>query len=257
MYFGLAVPFQVTKSLPTDEHYKKSWGESYIEYDPDEANRLLDEAGLTERDKNGFRIGPDGETLLLLVEYRQENVTVLELVKEYWETVGVKVMLKGLAGGLFGQRKVSIEHDVLVYGFLAPPDISGAATVFGYTGNDFAVAWGQWLEAEWAIEAGKKTLADYEGGMMPGEEPPDDIKQLSEWSKLRTETELGSEDFWELSGKMNDWQAENLPIIGTVGMAPLLYIAKNNIGNVPQAYRVDESWIGHLSSGAIQLFFKD
>lgn len=257
VYFGLATPFQATNALPTQSHYQKNWGESYIEYDPDEANRLLDEAGLTERDKNGFRIGPDGETLLMLLEYRTENVTVLELVKEYWEDVGVKVMLKGLAGGLWGQRKGSIDHDVLVYGFLGQADIGGVGPVFGYTGIDFAVAWGHWLEAKRDIEAGKKTLADFEGGVLPGEEPPDDIKQLNEWAKLREKAELGSEEYFKWFGKLLDWQAENLPIIGTVGMAPILYIAKNNIGNVPTAYRIDESWMGHLSTSAIQLFFKD
>ncbi len=258
VYFGLAIPFQVTKVLPTDSHYKKSWGESYIEYDPEEANRLLDEVGLTERDKNGFRIGPDGETLLLLLEYRNENVTVLELVKEYWEAVGVKVLLKGLAGGLWGLCKSYIEHDVLVFGLLGVADIGGSGgPVFGYTGIDFAVAWGHWLEAERDIEEGRKTLADFEGGVLPGEEPPDEIKQLREWQKLRGQTEIESEEFWELTGKMLDWQAENLPIIGTVGMAPRIYIAKKNIGNVPTAYWTGDSWMGDLSFAAIQLFFKD
>ena len=37
----------------------------FAEYDPDRANALLDEIGLDQRDSDGFRLGPDGETLFI------------------------------------------------------------------------------------------------------------------------------------------------------------------------------------------------
>ncbi|GAH31514.1 unnamed protein product, partial [marine sediment metagenome] len=85
VYFGFAVPRQAT-IIPTARYYKEEWGEKhpYARYDPDEANRLLDEMGLTERDKDGFRKRPDGKTALLIIEYGadlgQTRTTVHELV---------------------------------------------------------------------------------------------------------------------------------------------------------------------------------
>ena len=84
-FFGLGVPSQAT-ALPTARYYKDEWGESYAQFDPAMANRLLDKMGLTERDNDNFRVGPDGKPILMLVEYSDWGgdaiVTIFELVKE-------------------------------------------------------------------------------------------------------------------------------------------------------------------------------
>ncbi|MEM8663558.1 MAG: ABC transporter substrate-binding protein, partial [Pseudomonadota bacterium] len=65
---------------------------SAMGYDPDEANRLLDEIGLTERNKNGIRLLPDGRPLELIVETAGEDaiqIDALELIKDTWREIGV------------------------------------------------------------------------------------------------------------------------------------------------------------------------
>ena len=104
MFFGLAVPRQFT-ILPSASYYKPEWGEAYAEFDPDRANELLDAVGLSERDKQGFRVGADGKTFEMAVEYgvggeAGDPTASLELVKEYWENVGIKVLLKSWGVGL-------------------------------------------------------------------------------------------------------------------------------------------------------------
>ena len=56
LYSGMGVPRQITVN-PDVSYYKPEWGEEhpYARYDPDQANQLLDEMGLTERDRDGFR----------------------------------------------------------------------------------------------------------------------------------------------------------------------------------------------------------
>ena len=45
-------------------------------------------------------------------------------------------------------------------------------------------------------------------------------------------------------------------MIGIGGMATLLYITKNSIGNVPTAYPPSRSWDGDLTAYAHRSFFK-
>ena len=54
-FFGLAVPRQTT-TLPQNSYYKDEWETVAADYDPDTANELLDELGLTEKDRFGIRI---------------------------------------------------------------------------------------------------------------------------------------------------------------------------------------------------------
>ena len=54
------------------------------------------------------------------------------------------------------------------------------------------------------------------------------------------ETKLGSKEYNEIYTKIFDFHAENLLIIGAVGMVPDPYIAKKNIGNIPK---------GHIPAG--------
>ena len=70
-------------------------GRSWADYDPDQANALFDEIGMTERTRDGFRRAPGGEKLQILIEYAESlPVAAMELIKEYWEAVGAKVLLK-------------------------------------------------------------------------------------------------------------------------------------------------------------------
>jgi len=263
VYFGLGVPRQATV-LPDASYYKEEWGEAYAQYDPDEANRLLDEAGLTERDNDGFRIGPDGKTLLMLVEWCNASgvpVPVMELVKEYWEAVGVKTLLKFEGNKIFWTRRASVEHGIMVEQLDVAEEIENFTAKAVYWRPTLNVAWGHnwaaWLYANDDIKAGEKTLEDFEDGKMPGEEPPEEIKQMHEWIVVeRPLTAMGSEEYFEISQKIYDWHAENVIIIGTVGMLPHLYIAKNNVGNAPQAYPMAMSWPASLGMIAYQLFFK-
>ena len=67
-------------------------------YNPDLANRLLDEAGWTGRDKDGYRT--KGGKQLSFFEYPSVFITTsrddLALIAEHWKKVGVRLELKGV-----------------------------------------------------------------------------------------------------------------------------------------------------------------
>ena len=117
-------------------------------------------------------------------------------------------------------------------------------------------AWKDWLTAKEAVRTGQKKLEDYKDGKLPGEEPPEEIKEQWERCLQKMRTRFGSKEYMELMEKIWDYQAENLYVMGLVGLVPTLYIAKKDIGNIPKAFLFDASFQGDLYNEAAQLFWK-
>jgi peptide/nickel transport system substrate-binding protein len=96
MYFGQAIESQNTV-LPQSPLFRPKFQKSYAAFDLAEANRLLDEIGLTERDSRGVRLLPDGRAAEIIVETTGENseeADVLELVHDSWMDAGIKLFIK-------------------------------------------------------------------------------------------------------------------------------------------------------------------
>jgi peptide/nickel transport system substrate-binding protein len=96
IYYGLAIEGQNTvlpKSPLYDEHYRRAWAQ----FDLKEANRLLDELGLKKRNGEGIRLLPDGRPMQIIVENSGESTEqtdVLELIRDSWREVGIKLFSK-------------------------------------------------------------------------------------------------------------------------------------------------------------------
>ncbi len=85
--------------LPESPLYKPAYRYDWAIYDPAEANRLLDEIGLTSRDSRGVRLLPDGRPMDLIIESAgqgTEESDVLQLVEEVWLELGIKIYTKPL-----------------------------------------------------------------------------------------------------------------------------------------------------------------
>ena len=96
LYAGLAQPANNT-ILPESPLWRDEYGGTCASYDPDEANRLLDGLGLDRRDAEGVRLLPDGRPMELVVETAgedNEQVDVLELVRDQWAQIGFKISPK-------------------------------------------------------------------------------------------------------------------------------------------------------------------
>ena len=208
IFFGKAIPRQHTwhPDFPLPIPYKKEWAEAYAQYDTGLANQLLDEMGLTKKDKDGWRLGPDGEPVFILLEYTEiegPRGAICELVKEYWEAVGIKVVLKVEERALYSTRMKSADHGTWTWAYQAV-----------YAEGHPARNWQTWMNTE-----GKE-----------GEEPLEEWKDFYKWTMIQGN--LSGEERREVFGKLGDSQAENLWAIGAVGMAPALFIVKSNLGNV-------------------------
>src|SRR5256712_13583237 len=77
--------------FPGDQYAKK-----HTQYKPEEANKLLDQLGLTKRDSDGTRLLPSGKRVVLelsVVPAFAAGPDVAQLVPEAWEKVGVKTVV--------------------------------------------------------------------------------------------------------------------------------------------------------------------
>jgi peptide/nickel transport system substrate-binding protein len=225
VFLGQAEPMQATPADPntvdfvTEEHKT-----AFIEYDPDGANALLDEMGLTDQDGDGFRDRFDGSNLTLDLQFATQGgpAAIHELVKDYWEAVGIAVRVKEVTSDEYRDRGNTNNADVLTWHY----DSTGGAYIvigtemllppFGEPFNPgIAYLWEEWMNTEGAS----------------GIEPPEDVKQLydlvGEWLTFP----LGSPENSELGEQIVDIHVNNLWKIGTAGNLKAPIIHTNRLGN--------------------------
>lgn len=95
LYFGLASESNNTV-VPDSPLFKKEYQTLWAKYDRKAADKLLDEIGL-KRGPDGIRRLSDGRPLEIIVETAGESTEqtdVLELVRENWREVGIKLFSK-------------------------------------------------------------------------------------------------------------------------------------------------------------------
>jgi len=106
IYFGLAIEGQNTV-LPESPLYRPEYRETWANFDPDEANRLLDVIGLKRDGEGGLRQLPDGRPLDIVVENSGESTEqsdVLELIRDSWRRVGIRMFSRPSQLTLFRRR---------------------------------------------------------------------------------------------------------------------------------------------------------
>ncbi len=245
-YLGLAEPRQATV-IPDSAYFRPEFAEAYVEYDPDEANRLLDEMGL-KRGRDGYRMRPDGKPLNILIEFTKVDTTrggILELLDQQWDKLGLNVSIKEISNDLQTVRAQGNQMDASVWNADKVTDVMFPVNPMWFVPmsngweNVWCAAWGQWYVTKGA----------------EGEEPPAEMKkQLERWSVLQSSTDEAEKI--AAGQAILQSQAENLWTIGTVGLAPHPVIVKENLRNVPESsfYGWDTFWTGLAHPE--QFFFK-
>ncbi len=208
-------------AIPEDPYYVEGYGYQFTEYDVDEANARLDAAGLAERDADGFRLRPDGEplelTILTFVYETGVNATdAYELVKQYWEAVGVRMNIDVLDPTLWRERMYASEMDIAGYtvaGLLW--DIDPLWYIPTSESNYWAPLFGTW----------------YATGGEGGEEPPENIKALMDlYDQLVAEADEAQRI--EIGQQILKVHDDSVFIIGTVTAPFQPTVKKNNLVNV-------------------------
>ena len=108
---GLGEPRQASPASGSPQ-YDAEFESKWVEYDLDTGNALLDEIGLTERDGDGFRLRPDGETLEIIITTRSNDPS-LELLPAYLEGIGIKASVSILERSLFEELTAAGDYEIV------------------------------------------------------------------------------------------------------------------------------------------------
>jgi peptide/nickel transport system substrate-binding protein len=217
VYFGLAeLPWQIPS-----------------EYDPDEANRLLDEMGLDQRDADGWRVGPDGQTFEVPFEVAanaEDIVPATELIVEQWKAVGLNTTMKTVEASLRNERNTANQLKVTV---------SWNATLtmwWQIWGMTPSVGWGP-LWMNWINSGGEE-----------GEEPPEEAQRFTELIMQSVAVNPESAEREEIIQEYLDILHEQLYCMPTVIEVQAPLILQKDIKNVATAgyaiaaYYAAEQW---------------
>jgi peptide/nickel transport system substrate-binding protein len=223
LYFGLAAESNDTM-IAESPLYKKEYQTRWAQYDKKAAAKLLDELGL-KPGADGVRRLPDGRPMEIVVETAGESTEqtdVLEMIRETWREVGIKLFPKPTQREVLRNRVFSGEALVSVWSGIengiAGPDVSP---------EELAPTSQQQLH--WP-----KFGQYYETGGKSGEAP--DIPEVAELLKLNQAWRNAAtrEERTKIWHRMLTIHSEQQYAIGVVNGVSQPVVVRNTLRNVPE-----------------------
>jgi peptide/nickel transport system substrate-binding protein len=220
-FFGLGEARQVAPPA-VSAWYVEEYEKAYIDFDPDKANRLLDEMGLHKRNEDGIRLRFDGEPLSIYLEMSSTGSglsQLFEMIAADWTDVGVLTKVKMSARQLFKQRRDARLSDVAMWGGageivpVLDPRWFIPYSAASHYGLDYA---------QWYLTGGRK-----------GEQPPPPMLRAIELFGQLQRT-LDEAEQIRLFKEIIEINRQHLWVIGGVGGIPPIFIVKDNFRNVPE-----------------------
>ncbi len=223
LYFGLAVESNNTV-LPESPLFRERYQTRWAQYDRKAADRLLDEMGL-KRALDGTRRLPDGRPLEIIAETAgetTEQTDILELIRETWREIGVKLFTKPSQREVLRNRVFAGEALMSVWSGLE----NGIPTA---DMNPDALAPTSQQQLQWP-KFGQFLETSGKSGVAP------DIPEAVELLKLqRAWRASGSrEEREKIWHRMLEIHAEQQFVIGVVCGVLQPVVARNTLRNVPE-----------------------
>ncbi|MEX0349603.1 MAG: ABC transporter substrate-binding protein [Paracoccaceae bacterium] len=224
-FFGQGEPKQYIGFSPTPDFVDPELTKHMIQFDPDMANALLDEIGMVDTDGDGFRELPNGDKLVLNMQFATQGIggEVVQLVGQNWADVGIQTTVKEVTPDEYRSAQSSNQLDVGMWEKGQPVAIVlGNNELFvppfeNYFGHRTAMLWAEWVDSNGAS----------------GVEPPQWVKDMAADVDAFQGAVPGSPEQAEIGARLAKSMAENLPFIGTVQAQNLIY-HRNALKNVPE-----------------------
>jgi peptide/nickel transport system substrate-binding protein len=229
LFFGLGTPAQMTAHT-TSRAYKEEYAKAWAQYDPDLANKLLDEMGLTMDPATKLRKLSNGQPMQIQFDWNNTQSTALmEMCVEYWKKIGVQVDYKPVLRPVLRPKIYANQMMMSSWGGDEVLDTLLARRPKWFTphyGDEgtWAPNWGKWY-----FTKGKE-----------GEEPPADIKALYD-----AMDQYAATDDVKYVDQLLKSQADNVWNVGTVADAPVPMIFSKDLKNVPET----EYWVWDALDG--------
>ncbi len=224
-FFGQGTPQAYTGFSPLPSFADPALSTHMTAYDPAAANAKLDALGLADTDGDGTRELPNGDKLVLNLNFSTQGIAgqTVELVSQYWAEVGIASTVKEVTPDEYRSAQSSNKLDVSMWRKGQP-----LAIVLGnnelwvppyenYFGNRNAMLWAEWVDSKGSA----------------GVEPPAWAKQMMEDINTLQSAEAGSDLFNSTGASIAKAMTENLMFIGTV-LAPAPITHRNALKNVTE-----------------------
>jgi len=214
-FFGLGKPQQYIGFSPAPNFVDPKWSTYMAEYAPDKAKALLDQVGMKDIDGDGFRELPNGEKLVLNLQFATQGIAgeVVELVAQHWSAVGVQTQLKEVTPDEYRSSQSSNDLDVGMWRKGQPLAIvmgSNALWVPPFDTYFFlrtGMLWAEWVDSKGAA----------------GVEPPEYVKQLMKDINAFQSIPNGTPESDALGAKLVETMVSNTLFIGTVQAPGVIY----------------------------------
>ena len=223
-FLGQGIPKQYVGFSPSPSFLDPKWESYMIQYDPEGANALLDEIGMKDIDGDGMRELPNGEKLILNMQFATQGVAgeVVELVCQNWSEVGIQCVVKEVTPDEYRSSQSSNNLDVGSWRKSQP-----MAIVLGnnelwvppfenYFGHRTGMLWAEYVDSNGAS----------------GVKPPAYVTQLIDDINAFQSTMAGTAESDELGARMVENMVGNLLFIGLV-QAPAPVYHRNALKNFP------------------------
>ncbi len=224
-FFGLGTPKQYVVFSPPPAFVPKEMLQYYTQFDPKLAKKLLDEVGVVDKDGYGNRDLPNGDKLVLNLQFATQGLAseVVELVAQHWTNVGIKTTSKEVTPDEFRSAQSANQLDVTMWRKSQP-----LAIILGnpellkppfenYFGVRTGMLWAEYIDSNGSA----------------GVKPPEYVYQLiADIDKFQA-TVVGTPESDKIGARLVKNMTENLLFIGTV-LAPAPIYHRNALKNFPK-----------------------
>ena len=214
-FFGMGEAKQYVGFSPAPDFLDERWKQHYAQYDPALASKLLARAGLKDVDGDGFLELPNGEKLVINLQFAVQGApaALVELVGQHWGAVGIQTTVKEVTPDEYRSAQSSNKLDVTMWRNGQPLAIVlGTAQIWVPPYHDYFTVRTNMLWAEWVDSNGAS-----------GVEPPDYAKQMIKDINAFQSTPVGTSASNKLGARLVQNLVENLLFIGTVQVPAPIY----------------------------------
>lgn len=209
-------PGNATPYFPSDR-----WDEEFAQFDPDEANAILDSIGLDQRDDEGFRLLPSGDRLVLSIDAVSGSFLpypeIGERIAQMWEEVGIQLRVNPVERSLWNERMDANQPMMNLFETGEWNPETATRLIPGNRWGYQATLWGSTPNPD---------PADYDG--------PQWLKDqiLKHWEAIQT-PDADERRARYIEGM--EIMCDNIPIIGMVVNVPVYTtLIKNDMRNIPK-----------------------
>ncbi|MBI4977277.1 MAG: ABC transporter permease subunit [Spirochaetes bacterium] len=250
LYNGYGEPAQCAPR-PESFFYEPAAFKSYTEFQPDRANRMLDELGLAKRDAEGYRTFSDGMRMTFFLEVPLvENFS--QLVVNEWAKIGIRVIFRTRSRTIHNIEQMTLEHDFDVW-WSNNEYIPVMAPRFCVPHSDqafYAIGFSRWYKLGGLY--GDPKAKQSPGAIEPAADHP--LRRALEiFERTKEESDIVKQRAVFREAIM--LAAENVWTINISTPPPLLAVVKKGLRNVPRTVVCTWEFLTPVNTGVETYYF--